>query len=219
MAAQSKFEVTVKYVTNDDGDTVILPDEGDIRRAEGALEAATAELDAKRAELEKLLGSPPEGEADAEADLTAKAEALRIARDAYLFTAGRVAAQRDWIEKAKAVLDTYGKDAKTWKFDMHRYSWLEREQAKQEAREFSADGGFTLNEQKLVLGLLERCIDSWSLKRKEITAASIDEELPAAAVDRLYRLLAARSEASHESLPFPGGLSPGSVARQAAHAG
>ncbi len=192
MAEKRTFPVTIKYVTNPDGDPVVLPEESEI----AALETEAGEIEAQ---LESTRGEAVELSKDPE-----QAERFNAAKAALLLLAGKLEELRARVTWLKAVLAEHGPRAKRWEFTLHKYKWSTREEIGQECREINvADGSVRINQARLKLGLLAASIDKWNLKAP-VSEESIDSELPPAAIDRLYDRLRKRSEASADSLPFPG---------------
>jgi len=191
MAARSCFSYTIKWVSNEYGDIVILPDEADLSRAERELQEVEGEL--------ARLAAQKGGDAAPDA----------APPSAHLLASARATALRDWLARARRVLAAHGPNANTWEFRLHRWSYLERELAIEAARVTGPDGvTTTIDDGKFRLGILARCLESWSLDR-EISEESIVEELPPVAIDRLAVVLRDRSEASIDTLPFPGADSTG----------
>jgi len=183
MPAHRTFTVTIKYVLNEHGDPVVLPDGEMI----AALEEQLAGLETA---LQKL-----------------KAESHEDKNEAAVVAAvleGQIGAGRAELERMRRLVSDYERTAQSWEFKLHTWSWLEREAATEDAREINPTTGVVrINESQAVLGLLERCIDDWNLDCP-VSKDAIAEELPPTAIDRLYKRLQERSEASVDTLPFPG---------------
>lgn len=191
----STYPHDVRYLELDEGDIYVLPDDAQLRFLVGQLEQRQEQLADMReafAALKTKLGDKP----DEKTLRSAEMEVSQMERS--------VQSDEDFIARMRALPEQYGKESKSYHFDMHRYSWHEKMLARDECRSIDDNGVAVINEKELVENLLAKCIDAWPTDEfGEINEENI-RALPPGVIDAVYRKLVDRSEPSAARLAFLG---------------
>ena len=213
MARDRTFALTLKYVEHD-GDIVILPDPDDIASLDKEIGAVRRQLDAKKADCSAMLKS-----ASAIKEEPARTEALaavEAARTALAMGNVQLEGLAEAHQRLTAILAEYEPQAERFELKMRRYAYNERGEIRNECRVLRENDTPEIDQETYVLRMLERCIIGWNVKGNDgkdlpVSVEAIDAEIPPPGIDRIYRKLCSKSEASAESLPFRGARVDGSA--------
>lgn len=201
MASKKTFPYSIRYVRNDQGDIVLLPEPQEVAALRTKADELRRELESKRKELSALCSSAnATRDANAKATATSAVTKARERVDALSLVIEEMSGQAERMERVR---EHYLPESSEYLFELRRYGWNEREESRTAARVIDEDGSSTVDQAAFVIALLESCIESWNIE-EPITQDAIKGIDPPLVIDKVYQQIRSRTEASIDSLPFPG---------------